>query len=399
MKSNLFDNIDFIVNNDKIEIVDDFTVEDKGESSTITASDKEDGKKPAGKQVKGTVEEPEDNGLIDLSKHEHYEIEEEEEYQEVEDTQKKETPPNSKKSASSSPFKPFAKALYEEGFLASYDDEEFEKLADEVGGEAEALFELTKRTIQSEIEEYKNNAEEDFRNFLEAREAGVDLNKWGDIYKAKNEYNKITEDVLEEDVKLQKKIVTDYLKEKGFTDDEIRDTIETYEDTDRLFVRSRSALNNLKQLQARKEEDLKKEAQQRELEKEDSIKKTINTLKTTIYESYDKVLPGIKLTKKMQDAIFNSIVKPVKQLENGEKINAITAKRLEDPIRYAIIEAYLVNSGVFDGKIVKQDTSKTKALAELKKSLDASRNTAFKTSKSYTSSDADIDDNWRLPNL
>jgi 2C-methyl-D-erythritol 2,4-cyclodiphosphate synthase len=396
MKSNLFEDVDLFSDSEGIEIPTGVQVQDKPEEKTVDIK-KENGldddrievpsKSTSKAKTKDVIEEDDEN-LID---HYNYDTLEEDE----------ETPPNESKSASSSsPFKPFAKALYEEGFLASYDDEEFEKIAEEAGGEVEALFELTKRTIQNEIEEYKNNAEADYKAFLEAKESGIDLNKWADVNKSKKEFENITKEKLESDESLQKKLVSTYLKEKGFSTEEIDDTIETYEDTGKLEIRAAKALEKLKEIQAGKEKQLKIDAENQEKERIENYKKTVENLKKNIYESYEGILPGVKLNKKLQDTIYKSIVEPAKELPSGEKVNAVTAKRLEDPVKYAIIEAYLVATGAFDGKVVKEDSkTKSKALAELKKSLDSNKNTAFKTGKFSTPVEQEPDDNWRLPNL
>ncbi len=392
MKSNLFGDVDLFSEDEGIEI---------SESKSKAGEEEATVEKTPPKKVNDK-----DDGFIEVvskSKKEKV-VEETAEENEIWDPYKdpmdieEETPPNDTKSnSSSSPFKPFAKALYEEGFLSSFTDEEFEKLSEEAGGEAEALIELTKRTIQGEIEEYKKTAEEEYKSFLEAREAGVDLNKWNEIKEAGKNYSSISEESLEEDESLQKKIMTDYLKEKGFSKEEIDETIESLEDTAKLELRAKSALKNLKAAQAKKEEALKLEVKQQEEERARQYKETVNSLKKTIYESPDTVLPGIKLTKKLQDAIYKNIMDPVKELSNGEKINAIVAKRLENPVKYAIIEAYLVEIGVFDGKFDKiEDKVKGKALLELKKTLENSKNTSFKQGKQTVE---DVGDNWKLPDL
>jgi hypothetical protein len=134
MKSNLFEDVDLFSTDEGIEIPTGVQVqgepEDKEKVEKVNNLDEDEGIEVPDKKTttknkpKDVIEEEDDENLIDPYNYDTLEEDEE-------------TPPNETKStSSSSPFKPFAKALYEEGFLASYDDEEFEKIAEEAGGEA-----------------------------------------------------------------------------------------------------------------------------------------------------------------------------------------------------------------------------------------------------------------------
>lgn len=344
-------------------------------------------KKPTGKEKEADL----DDGLIEVP-----DVELEEEVEDENERDRSENPSSKTKgSSSSSPYKPFAKALVEEGFLSEFADEDFDNLSKELGGDVAALIELSRRSLQEELEAYKNEQEEDFKAFIQAKEQGLDLNKWYDINQNKKVYNSITEDKVEADEKLQKSLVASYLKEKGFSQEEIDDTIETYEDTSKLELRAKIALKKLKEIEEVKEakliEDKKNEDARRAKEREDSIK----TLKTKIDE-YKEIVPGIQINKQTKDKLFKNIIEPVKTGPNGESWNLATAKRMEDPFKYAIIENYLIELGVFDGKFDKIiSKQKTKAITELERTLSANKNTAFIGKASDNSSDDDID--FRLP--
>lgn len=316
---------------------------------------------------------------------------------ETEETGKKTPPEDKKGSSSSSAYKPFAKALTEVGFLPEFTDEEYEALVEETGDEAEALMELSRRSYESELDAWKNEQNEDFKAFIEAKENGVDLNKWYDINQNKKTYSSITEDKLETDEGLQKKVVAAYLQEKGFSKEEIDDTIETYEDTAKLEGKAKSFLKNLVKIEGEKETKLVEQRKQEDAAREQQRAETLKTLKNKI-EDYKEIVPGIQINKQTKERLYKAITEPSQVGPNGEQWNLPTAKRMEDPIKYAIIEAYLIEQGVFDGKFDKiMSKTKSKALADLKSKLSDSKNTAFKSGKSTASEDAY--DNFSLPNL
>lgn len=375
---------------DSVDLSDDslIDVEIDNELEVSTPPESKESKKP--KEIE-TVEE--DDSLIDIPDT----VDElSEEVEETEDNEEPKTPPQPKKgSSSSSPYKPFAKALVEEGFLPEFADEDFDTLSQELGSDVAALIELSKRSLQEELEAYKSSQEEDFKSFIAAKEQGLDLNKWYDINQNKKLYSSITEDKVEADEKLQKKLVASYLKEKGFSQEEIEDTVETYEDTAKLEAKAKVALKKLREIEEVKEAKLIEEKKQADLQKTKEVEETIKTLKSKI-EEYKEIVPGIQINKQTKDKLFKYITEPVKQGPNGEQWNLATAKRMEDPYKYAIIENYLIELGVFDGKFDKIiNKQKTKALTELEKTLSSSKNTGFLGKASNNDDGEDID--FRLP--
>lgn len=303
----------------------------------------------------------------------------EENTQETETKQEDKTPSENKGSSSSSPFKPFAKALYEEGVLSSFDENEFDEMLKEMSP-AEALIELNRKTLLDEIEAYKAEAEEEYQSFLKARDAGVDLNDWATTQAGKKKYNSIKEEDVDADENLQKSLITADLERKGFDAETIKDTIESFEDTNKLQKQAKNALKNLKKEQENEEKNLIEQAKKRDEDNAKAQKAQLASLKKTIEETKE-ILPGIVLTKQVKEELFKSITQPVKTLENGTQINAVMAKRMEDPIKFAILEDYFVKQGFYDGKFDKLVAkAKTKAVTELEKQLSAESNTQFTSS-------------------
>lgn len=309
-----------------------------------------------------------------------------------------ETPPNTKGSSSSSPIKPFVKALTEVGFLPSVEDEDFDKLVEEQGDEIKALMELTRRSIEADIKEYKESAEGDFKAFIEARDAGLDLNQWADIQEAKSYYSSLTDDKIEADETLQKELITEHLRLKNMEESDITDLIDSLETTGKLADNAKKSHKGLVKFAEQQEVKLKAD----KIAKDEADKKTREENLKALRKEVDvlsEVVPGIKINKQTKDKIYSNITTVVKTGPNGEQFNAAMAKRAEDPLKYAIIENYLIEMGVFDGKwdkIVARNTSK--AVKDLERVLSDNKNTDFKSGKTTLGSGASDDDiDFRMP--
>jgi len=98
----------------------------------------------------------------------------------------------------------------------------------------------------------------------------------------------------------------------------------------------------------------------------------------------EEIIPGLKLNKQVRDKILQNITTPVKTLEDGRQLNAVMVKRGENPVKYAILEAYFVEQGFFDGKFDKfVAKAKSKATSELEKAITG--DTSYKTGKAALS--------------
>ena len=316
----------------------------------------------------------------------------------TEDNKKGEDSKSNKGTDSSSPFLSFATALSETGVLTTFSPEEYEQIVKETGSEAEALIELNRRTIESEIEAYKEESESEYKAFLEARDAGVNLNDWAAVQDNKKRFSKITDEDLDTNEKLQKQLITEDLKRRKFEDADILDTIESYEDTNKLASMSKKALKNLTKAEEEKEEALKTSAIENEKQAAQAAKKQVEDLKKEITK-VDEIIPGLKLNKQVRDKILQNITTPVKTLDDGRQLNAVMVKRADDPIKYAILEAYFVEQGFFDGKFDKFIAkAKTDAVKDLESKITG--DTSYRAGKvalnDSGSDDAPLDKEYEL---
>jgi hypothetical protein len=389
----LFGGVSLFGNDDNmIEIPDGNSTQSTQYSAEIEI---EDTAKP-----KGKADTTEDDGMFEIPtfKKSDKEVEEEIPATKVDKTDnKKDDDSSSKKgTSSSSAFRSFANALNEEGIISSFSEEEYAQLVEQTGSEAEALIELNRRTIEGEIEAYKEESEAEYKAFLEARDAGVNLNDWAAVQDNKKRFGKITDEDLDSNDKLQKQLITEDLKKRGFADEDIIDTIESYEDTNKLGNMSKKALKNLKRFEDEREEGLKTAAIENDKKNTQAAKQQVEDLKKEITR-IEEIIPGAKLNKITRDKILQNITTPVKTLEDGRQLNAVMVKRADDPIKYAILEAYFVEQGFFDGKFDKfVAKAKTNAVKDLEKQITG--DTSYHSGKAALSSSGsdEVDKDYEL---
>lgn len=315
----------------------------------------------AAKEEDAEPQEPEFNesDLLDFS-----DLKEEEEPKKP--SEKAQTQEPKTNSSSPNAMLVFAKTLEENGLISDFTDEDFEALVEETGSATDAIVELVNRTIGSTIEQHVQSKDAEYQEFVKMRDAGVDLNEYAKISKQAKGYSSYKLEDVQADESLQKKVITESLKLKGMSDDEIADTVESYEDTGKLGKRAEAALTTLHKY---KEEQLKKlEADEvkRAEAAQVAVQQQLASIKKEIDDS-SEIIPGIKHNKQTKDRLFDMITKPAGTI-NGQPVNAITLKMHENPTKYNLILAELQRLGVFDGKwdaITK--VTKTKVVNDLEK--------------------------------
>lgn len=296
-----------------------------------------------------------------------------EETETAEEEESQETATSSDESADSSkfPYSTFAKALYEEGVLSFFDEDEYKKLVEETGSEVEAMIELNRRTIVDQVEAYKNSLSPEGKAFLDAIEKGVPLDKYVNIKTKEYQYSTIKEDALTEDDELCKRIMRDDLKQRGFDDDEIEDQIKDADDLGKLENKAKVSLKRLKASQAEAIRAEKEEAERRTQQQIEENKRQMTAIKTEV-DKVSEIIPGVKVNAKLKGQIYEAITTPEKQMPNGQWLNKIYAKRAENPVAWDIKVAYLYSLGVFDDKWdAVMSKSKSAAVKDLTEKLNS----------------------------
>jgi hypothetical protein len=287
----------------------------------------------------------------------------------------------------------FARFLSEQGNLTSFNEEDFLKDLED-SDETTALSNLWNKEVEKIREGLLEDYEEDVKNYLDLVDSGVDPEIAKDTASSKKFFDSINKADLQDDDKeeLRKDILRHkYRLTTRFDDKKIEKLIERTVSLGEDIEEAEEAVDELKQYYAERIVAEKKQAIAEQEKYKELQKNQLKELKEKI-DKVEEVVPGIKLTPKVRQDIFEKITKPVKEI-NGQPVNSIWAKRFEDPFKFDTIIATLDSMGIFDGKWDKLlKNTKTKTIDDLKKKLDS--NTSFKTKPKASNlySDLEADD-------
>lgn len=225
------------------------------------------------------------------------EVEKAEAKEEVEETKeensKKEVKDKSKKEEKTEEeaeysFKPFIDTMIEHGVL--------DTIEGEVGETAEDLVEAFETTVTNRvvngIDEYKESIPELGKRFLEYLERGGDPSRFIEAQSGPIDFANL--DLTDESN--QKTVLREYLKIQGYTNDEIKETIQDYEDGVILEKQAKLATKKLEKYQERQTEILLKEQENEIKEREKALNEYVTNVQKIIKES--KALAGLELSDK-----------------------------------------------------------------------------------------------------
>lgn len=197
----------------------------------------------------------------------------------------------------------------------TWDEEDIEKVINS---------EVDKRA-KSKLSTYENEKTKAFIDFLEQ---GGSPNQYLQIH-SEPDLSEFTEEDIKDRIDDQKAIVEMYLRKRNFTDEEIQDTISTYEETGVLETKAGANLIKLQELQAKDKETKTKEALEEVKKRREEAVKT----KASIIKEIDSTteLMGIKFNSdfkaKFKDFIFevektgiDKVKEEVKKEENYMKL-------------------------------------------------------------------------------
>ena len=253
-----------------------------------------------------------------------------------------ETPDNE---ADSSPILPFASLLQEKGFLPHLDMDEFSNEEDPV----DALTSAIRNEISIANESFINSFPKELIDMAKAVANGVPVSQLKESKLKELEYTTIREDKLAEDVNLQKKLVRNYLKEKGFKDAKIEREVTRYEDLGDLETEAKDALEELKTISKEKQEYAKYEYAERQKQLEAQNKQLLGNIHNSI-ETTEEIIPGLKMNKTVKDNIYATMTQIVDQDANGTPMNGIMSARAQDPVAFDTVVSYLINITSKNGK-------------------------------------------------
>lgn len=337
------------------KMFDGFDISNLLEVNSDTIEIKEESQKTSVQGVEKPVEnKPIDDGKIEIpdfnSQVDNNIIEEEE------PTEKKEeipsTPSDEGKSfPSSSPYLAFAKLSSEEGVFNNFTEEEWNELVEENGSEIGALVALQNQVIEEELskreQSFVNSLTDEDRQIFNAKRNGLPLDEFGEIQRNKKIYNTISQEKLESNEELQEQVVRKDLALRGFSEDEIEDTVTAYKDTDKLHKYSKSALNKINNHYETREKYLVEQREQKQKLVEQQKQEQLNYVTQTI-EGTQEIVPGMKLNKKSRERIMHSMTTPVAKDTEGNLLNAVMANRIKNPIAFEMALHYYNDLGLFN---------------------------------------------------
>lgn len=273
-------------------------------------------------------------------------------------------------------YSSFASVLSESGLLPSIDLEKTEiKSVDDLSN-------AFKTEIESQVSNYLREKIGD--DGVEALEKGITLAEYQSYNTAINALDTITDDRLESDLELAKRIIHQDYTNQGLSEDKsnrfLRRIIDSGEDA--IIEESKDALRSLKEFETRQldkvAEARKEQANQSRLNQE----KLDNDLKSAVFQS-DEYIKGMgKVPKTLKDKVYSSITKVVGTSPNGIAENTLMKHRREDPIDFDVKLYYLyeLTKGFTDfSKLVSR--SESVATRNLESSL---RTTRFESSSEPT---------------
>jgi len=260
-------------------------------------------------------------------------------------------------------YSSFATVLSEQGLLPSLDLQE---------NSIESLDSLT-TALKSEIA----NQSKDFiieklgQDGYDALERGITVSEIQQFNETANRYESIDEDVLHDDIELAKKIILQDYVNQGMTEVRaLRILNKSVDAGDEVVIED--AIDSLESLKAFEQAQLAKVAESREAEQREFVaeqERIDNDLKNTIYKG-DELIKGHKVTKAMQDKVYNSITHIVGQDTNGVAENKLMRTRRENPIDFDTKLYYLfeLTNGFEDfSRLAAKST--TKATSQLERAL------------------------------
>jgi hypothetical protein len=261
--------------------------------------------------------------------------------------------------ADSEIYKVVSTMLKEKGFL----DEDADSL--------DALQEKIESKFSKTVEDWKDSLPEEIKQLVDKYEVGVPLDELIKIKSEQTRLSNIDDDRLESDVDLQKTLVTNYLKNKNFSEVKINKYISKAEDLDELLDEAKEALEDLKENEAKKEVELEKQVLAERKAAEEDYKKTINELNEKV-KTTNEILPGIKLSDKEKQDLVKSMT-TYSEIRGDQYLTKAMIKREEDPIGFEMKLNYYINQGLFDKEVkttIIQKKAETKAVSKFEKQIE-----------------------------
>lgn len=288
------------------------------------------------------------------------EIEEEEVSEEVKNTPLSDDTKENK-DASGSFALAFAKFQQDRGVISDFNEEELLKIEEESGevGMLEYLLDKSRESIFEEAKKMYAADKEELAEYFDLKDIGVDTETAKELAYQKGHFGNITEEDLTESEDLRRKVIEQHYKmTTNFNESKIKKLVENIFNLGEDETEAIEALEVIKESTKKQIEEVKKQTLKQQKMQQKLIEDARENMKKLIYET-DEIIKGQKINKQTQKKLEEMILQPAAKDANGNALNAIWAKRAENPQEFDLKVAYLLHTGIFDGKIDKIK-SKTK---------------------------------------
>jgi len=251
--------------------------------------------------------------------------------------------------------------------LPEFDIAEFDALPAEDQLEAYTLMEKESldKKANDLIENWTSQMPDDLKMIIENYREGVEIQDILTIAQARTSVGSLTETDVEDENKAIK-LLSYYYTKKNMTQDEIEEQLAILKESDKLIGAAKSKVAPVHSMIAQDEKQMKESVEQRKQEQYRQITDMNNKFKELI-KSTEEIIPGIPLTEKDKQEIFNMSL-PDKT--GKSRLNHLWD---EDSIGMQQKTNYYASIGLFDKK-----PNFTKILKELEKQA---KEIAFKTIK------------------
>jgi len=182
----------------------------------------------------------------------------------------------------------------------------------------EGLVEFTKDIAQNIAEDQIQELFSQFplvQKHLDYVLAGGDSEQFFQAYNPGMDYNQM--EIDKNDSRMQKMLISDYFKSKGHDDEFIKDMLEDYEDTGKLYDKAAVAQKQLAAIQSKQREQLVEMQKQQQAEYRQKQQEFWEGVANTIDEG--KEFAGIKIPEKEKSKFFDYISAPVNKQGNTKR--------------------------------------------------------------------------------
>ena len=251
------------------------------------------------------------------------------------------------------------------------------------------MFNYFKSVADNNVKEWVDSLPKEISDLITNYEEGVPFDELLQIKSDQIRLNSITDESLEDNIDLQKNLVRNFYREKGFTESKIEKMVSKAEDLDELEDEAKEALAELKESENKRLESIQVETKRRALENQKAYVESVNKLNSTINE-VKEIIPGVKIDEKTKKELFNMITKPA-ETRDGVSYSEIMLLREKNPLDFELKLNYYAKMGLFDENpkfdvIMKK--SETKVLNKLERQLEEDlKNRINKSNSSSRSSE------------